>query len=57
MLLLKFSQQTENTHFMNVFISPTRSGQLGISGFRPNAEMAENGKEAVGLLRILPGSC
>lgn len=54
---LKVSQQIQNTHFMKLFVSPTISGQLDISGFRPNAEMAENGKDAVNLLRILPGSC
>lgn len=54
---LKFSQHVQNTHFMNLFISPVGSGQLEISGFRPNAEMAENAKDAIGLLRILPGSC
>lgn len=37
-------------------LSPTSSGQFDISGFKPNAEMAENGKNAIALLRILPGS-
>lgn len=42
---------------MKLFVSPTIPGQLDISGCRPNAEMAENGKDAIGLLQILPGSC
>lgn len=38
---LKVSQQFQNTHFMKLFVSPTISGQLDISGFRPDAEMAK----------------